>query len=543
MKLKKLTAKNFLSFQEFSLSFDNSFVIEGINIDEGGSNGSGKSAIIEAIIWGLYGENLRGVNQEQLLRYGSNSMSVSLHFDDFTLTRTYNKEGSNAYIVYNSKRITGVKNVNKFIEEKFGKFQDFMLFSCFTDKYRFSKLTETERKKLVERFVDLKRVDELLEKVKEKENEIKRELDNFSVKIKMIGSFIEQQKKELLNVNEKLKLIEEEKIEEIDLNEYNKLQSLKQEKKNLELELLKYKKELEKIKQTEQALKKKVCPLCQRPLEEEKLKEIEQEHLKLVNEITKQSENINNSLEVISKEIERLKHLDKIDIKEYLRKLELKGQKKQLVEYKKVLEDTIQRKTEELKNYLKEEEKWKNLYEVADFWKKQLGYKGVKNILLKSFFSSFEEVINYYLEFFGFPFQVEFLYDEEERFKVYLVNRFGRRELDTFSQGEKRKFDIAVIFAIRELLRGKQNSIGWLFFDEVFDGLDISSIQRVLEVFDTLEENFVVVSHISVPFPFKKVKVEKVNGISKVIVETASDLQIDTNSFIIKNLKQKEEEL
>ena len=510
-------AENFLSFEALDLSFKNSFVIEGINLDEGGSNGSGKSAIIEAIVFGLYGESLRKVLLEDLVRQGTERMKVELHFDNGVLKRIFSKkEGSNALLMLNGKKIVGVKQVNKFIEEKFGSFYDFMLTTCFTDRYRFSKLTETERKKLIERFVNLEKVDMLLEKVKQKEKEIEKSLNEVNVRIELNASLIEKAKKDLLRIDEELKQIDTLTLPEIDLESYNKLQLLKQEKKRLESDILSFEKDLKRLREAEKNVEKGICPVCLRPLDG-KVSFVKAQIQKEIETLLKNYNALKEKLKSVCKEIEELKHLENVDIKGYLKKLELKGKRDELIHQKGLLKENIQKYQNILKEYLEKKNEWEKLYDVATFWKKQLGYKGVKNLLLQSFFYSFESLINEYLEFFNFPFSVEFFYDEEH-LQVYLYNRQGKRLLETFSQGEKRKFDIAVIFALRSFLRSAE-TLGWLFFDEVFDGLDMASIQKILDAFEGLAENYVIVSHLQFPFPFPKVKVQKLNGKSSILVE------------------------
>jgi len=58
MKINKVEIKNFYSIKNVVLNFDNFkslVLLEGKNRDTGGSNGSGKSVLIEAVVWGLFG--------------------------------------------------------------------------------------------------------------------------------------------------------------------------------------------------------------------------------------------------------------------------------------------------------------------------------------------------------------------------------------------------------------------------------------------------------------------------------------------------------
>ena len=67
MNINEIYIKNFYSFQDAQISFDDYdgiVFIEGYNKDTKGGNGSGKSSILEAICWGLFGKTIRKSNEE-----------------------------------------------------------------------------------------------------------------------------------------------------------------------------------------------------------------------------------------------------------------------------------------------------------------------------------------------------------------------------------------------------------------------------------------------------------------------------------------------
>lgn len=513
----KLKVKNFLSIAELDLELKESCVILGINQDEGGSNGSGKTALIEALVFALYGESLRGVNLEQLVRSGASSLVVGVELNGYKVTRGYTKGiGSEAKVISGNKTIMGVKNVDRVIEDKFGSFRDFMLFNCFSDKYRFSKLTETERKKLVSRFIDLDLVSRLEEKVKSKEREVDVLLSQLKIKVEMLGKFIEEKRKEIEEIEQELEQVKElaKKFKDIDEETVSKYY----ENKKLETELSKaiqfMNSDIFTLERKLGQLKVNICPLCGSKLDEEKVKKLRQdfeEELKKLKEDYKQ-------VQVKLKEVkEELSKYNEEDIKNYYKVVELKSKLSQLNTLKLQLQEVRKNKQSELKKILGEKEKLEKLYDVIQFWKKKLTFKGVKSVLLQSFFQVFSEEIERYLDMFDFSYSVVFEMEEGEKLKVKLVDRKGERELETFSQGEKRKFDIATIFALQSL--AGEMKFKWLFFDEVFDGLDAFSIQKILQVFERFNEegkNFMIISHMSLSFPFKVLTVVKKNGISFV---------------------------
>ena len=72
MKINKIKINNFYSFHDVELKFDDYsglVLIEGKNKDTGGSNGSGKSSLIEAVVWGLFGKTVRNSTEEAMINF------------------------------------------------------------------------------------------------------------------------------------------------------------------------------------------------------------------------------------------------------------------------------------------------------------------------------------------------------------------------------------------------------------------------------------------------------------------------------------------
>ena len=70
MKINKVEISNFYSIKDVKLSLDRYkgiVLIEGENKDTGGSNGSGKSALIEGVVWGIFGRTIRKSTEEALI--------------------------------------------------------------------------------------------------------------------------------------------------------------------------------------------------------------------------------------------------------------------------------------------------------------------------------------------------------------------------------------------------------------------------------------------------------------------------------------------
>ena len=87
MKLLKVQAQNFLSLKDVNIDLDNKglVLIKGKNLDNTSidSNGSGKSSIVEALVYALYGRTIRGLKGDSVIhKLSKKNMKVALVIED-----------------------------------------------------------------------------------------------------------------------------------------------------------------------------------------------------------------------------------------------------------------------------------------------------------------------------------------------------------------------------------------------------------------------------------------------------------------------------
>ena len=93
MKIKTVKIRNFYSAHSIDLSLESLsgvVMIDGVNKDTGGSNGAGKSILLEAMVWGLFGKSIRKSNEDAMVNFdkGKNCM-VEIELDNgIKVTRT-----------------------------------------------------------------------------------------------------------------------------------------------------------------------------------------------------------------------------------------------------------------------------------------------------------------------------------------------------------------------------------------------------------------------------------------------------------------------
>ena len=92
MQIKKVSIQNFYSIKKIDFDFTKYkgvTLIEGENKDTGGSNGAGKSALFEAVVWGLYGKTIRKSTESALINVSAGKdCKVTVYVDDVIVERS-----------------------------------------------------------------------------------------------------------------------------------------------------------------------------------------------------------------------------------------------------------------------------------------------------------------------------------------------------------------------------------------------------------------------------------------------------------------------
>ena len=117
VQFDRVTLKNFMSFQDETfedLGEPGLTLVEGRNLDEGGSNGSGKSTMWDAISWAMFGQTVRGLKNEEIInRKAGKGCSVCVFLKhngfEYTVARyRKSKEFGNRLIVFKDQDFKGV---------------------------------------------------------------------------------------------------------------------------------------------------------------------------------------------------------------------------------------------------------------------------------------------------------------------------------------------------------------------------------------------------------------------------------------------------
>lgn len=200
VEFKYISIKNFLSIEDITLQFTKGITfVRGINLDDtkSTSNGSGKSSLFDAVMWALYGETSRGKTADSIVnRQSGGDTSVELNFDsnteNYTIIR-YRKHSifEDSIKIFSDGKDVSLKRMKEnqnFIFRLLGISKDLFDSTIFLTQgfnSRFSLLTETERRLLLEKIRNVEVWDKAREIASKKDLTITKELTQLQSKIKI----------------------------------------------------------------------------------------------------------------------------------------------------------------------------------------------------------------------------------------------------------------------------------------------------------------------------------------------------------------------
>ena len=564
---EKIRWKNFLStgnqFTEINLTENSTNLIIG-------TNGAGKSTVLDALTFSLFGKPFRKINKPQLTN--------SVNEKDCKVEVEFMIAGTKWKVIRGIKpavfeiwrddslldQAASANDQQKWFEQNVLK----MNYKSFTQIVilgsstfvPFMQLTASNRREVIEDLLDIRIFSTMNNVLKEKIRAAREDIKVYELKKESLNDKVSMQENfigELENRGKENIKQKESKIQDL-LNEENDLLNactdMNTELSSLEKRLESYSGATDKLR-TLGNLKGKisnkvstitkehkfftentVCPTCDQAIEEtfrinritdaqNKAKELQSGYKELEDAINKEEERERHFL-TVSKEVTSLTHgISKNNTK-------ISGCQRQIRD----LESEIQRITEQLANRNIEHEKLEsfkdNLRETYDelanrrdtinyydFSYSLLKDGGVKSKIIKKYLPLINQQVNRYLQMMDF--YINFTLDEEfnETVQSPIHEDFS---YSSFSEGEKMRIDLALLFTWREVARMKNSvNTNLLIMDEVFDSsLDGFGTEEFLKIIRYVikDANVFVISHKeSLHDKFENViKFEKVKGFSRM---------------------------
>jgi len=565
---EKVRWKNFLStgnqYSEMELNTHSTNLIVG-------TNGAGKSTVLDALTFSLFGKPFRKINKGQLINStNEKDCNVEVQFSIGTTEwKVVRGIKPNKFEIWRDgnclDQFANSNDQQKWLEQNVVK----MNYKSFTQIVilgssafiPFMQLTNNHRREVIEDLLDIKIFSSMNNVIKEKIRSIKEEVKVLSLKKESLTDKIEMQKKfieeiesrgkeDIEDKNGKIKTLQIEVDTHIEHNELtnSNISDLvkEQEKVTGATEKLRKLGGLKgKISNKVSTITKEhkfftdntVCPTCHQNIQEDfrinkiddaqnKAKEL-QSGYKELEEAIKNEEERERHFTALSKEITTLTHgISKNNTR-------ISGCQRQIRD----LESEIQTITEQLANRNTEHEKLttfkdnltttyddlssrKDNTNYYDFMYSLLRDGGVKSKIIKKYLPLINQQVNRYLQMMDF--YINFTLDEEfnETVQSPIHEDFSYA---SFSEGEKMRIDLALLFTWREVARMKNSvNTNLLIMDEVFDSsLDGYGTEEFLKIirFVIKDANIFVISHkTGMDEKFDNVvKFEKVKGFSSIV--------------------------
>lgn len=223
-KLKNIYAKNLCAFKEldYTLEQGHTTLVFGNNLDNDSqiSNGSGKSALIEAIAIGLTGETLRKIKMDEIINDAENEAQVKLELNNdeldksFYITRTISRKSPQTVVAEFTDANGNVEIVaqasvadyNKFVLETLGLSKDDIFSNFILSKHKYSSFlssSDRDKKDLINRFSNGIMVDESIEALQKDMEPIAEGLVQAELKVAGIKGGIDTLEEQIQNAIQK----------------------------------------------------------------------------------------------------------------------------------------------------------------------------------------------------------------------------------------------------------------------------------------------------------------------------------------------------
>jgi len=544
--LKKVVLQNFLSYGNTETVIE---FTDGLNLVTG-PNGVGKSSLLlDAISFAWFNKPYRKINKNELInRKNKKNTKVECHYEinnvPYIVKRGLkNKDIDLEVWINNIKQdLLPSQSLNQAeIEKHLGI--DYKLFKQIISlsinfNAPFLTLPAGEKRELLEKFFNIDTIAIMLKKSKDLLKERKTRRDMMIHSVDMLSEFLKTEKLRIKKLSASKKTFDADKQKEIDdinhsISELKKqLKTCKKDGKSKtdEMKSIKIPYNLDELNndiQKHNELKYNatyditnarkiinsldehdVCPMCMSNLtEEHKLNEVDRQqniinesnniikkendillelnsHIEEVNDINKRIESLKYEIRDLKKTCKSLSvqisslegELSKVSDRKFA--VDLKEMKR---EYKSKLAEYTDSK-EDISNIDRDIKKYNKIIEI-------LSDSGVKSYIFDQLIPVLNKSINYYLNIFDLPVYIEF--DNSMKDNIKTTSNFNSQvSYMSFSEGEKKKIDIAILLSFIDVTKKIANwNCNLLIVDELLDSsIDDDGLSKLLDSLITMIE-------------------------------------------------------
>jgi DNA repair exonuclease SbcCD ATPase subunit len=574
--IKDLTVKNFMSVgnqtQAVDFKREKLTLVLGENLDQGGDdngsrNGTGKTTIVNALSFALYGQALTNIKKDNLIN--------KINGKNMLVTLTFEKDGVN-YRIERGRKPTVLKfyindqeqvdevdesqgdmretqrDLTSLIGMSHDMFKHIVALNTYTEP--FLSMRANDQRTIIEQLLGITLLSEKAESLKEHIRATKESIVQETANIEAIKKSNEKIQQSITTLENRQrawlaqKTIDLDKIaknieelQSVDIEQElsnhamlaaytehsSKLKSLTKERATLESALIQAEKGLNKYSKEVAQLKDKTCPACDQKLHDHKHEEMAKIAETNLSDAEAYLHKIASDLEKVLSEIEKIgdiKDKPKVfyeTLEEALRHQNNLATLESALVAKASEQDPYEEQIEELKRTAIQAINWDAVNELTtlkdhqEFLAKLLTNKDsfIRKKIIDQNLAYLNNRLTYYLDKMGLPHSVTFQND----LSIEITQLGQDLDFDNLSRGERNRLILGLSWAFRDVWESLYQNINLLFIDELIDnGLDAAGVENALSVLKKMgrerEKNVYLISH-------KDELVGRVNNVLKVIKE------------------------
>jgi DNA repair exonuclease SbcCD ATPase subunit len=589
IKIKELTVKNFMSVggqtQAVDFKKENLTLVLGENLDQGGDdngsrNGTGKTTIVNALSYALYGTALTNIKKDNLInKINNKNMLVTLTFEkdgnEYRIERgrkpgimqffmgDQEQGGEDSDDSQGDNRETQ-KDLDDLLGMSHDMFKHIVALNTYTEP--FLSMRANDQRVIIEQLLGITLLSEKAESLKDMIKQTKDAITQESADIEAtkksndkiqlsIDSLITrqnawntQQSVELEKIAKSIVELESVDIDtelakHAELKIYDeqsaKIRSLNKERATLEAALAQAERSVKKYASELAKLQDKKCHACEQELHDHKHSEMMSEADKNLSEAGVYYDKVSSDLTKVNTELTAIGDINGrpntyYDTLEAALKHQnnLKTLESQL-ETRAVDTDPYQEQIDDLKNTAIQEITWDNINRLntlkdhQEFLLKLLTSKDsfIRKKIIDQNLAYLNNRLTYYLDKMGLPHTVMFKND----LTVEITQLGQDLDFDNLSRGERNRLILGLSWSFRDVWESLYQSINLLFVDELIDnGLDSAGVESALAILKKMgrerKKNIFLISH-------KDELIGRVNNVLRVIKENgftsyANDLEV-----------------
>lgn len=547
-------------------------LVLGENLDQGGDdsgsrNGTGKTTIINALSYALYGQALTNIKRNNLInKTNSKHMLVTLNFEknnvQYRIERGRSPTFTKFYVNNEEQELTDEsqgdsRKTQEYINNLLGMSHDMFKHVVALNTYSepFLAMRTNDQRAIIEQLLGITILSEKAEALKEKIRESKDKINQETTKIQAIQSANEKIEETIGSLGRTQKAWQAKKKQDCDhleaaiaeldkldiekeIESHEKLQNwqkitdelanLTKELGNFEIAQERSKKSVEKIQKDISDLEDAVCYACNQPLHEDKKQEILDKKSQELADSKKYLQEITDNLNNTKTAIENIGDIDVKPTVFYESMKEAYDHRQNIDSLRSSLEakqqetDPYQAQIDELSLTALQEINWDtvnnltNFQEHQEFLLKLLTNKDsfIRKKIIDQNLSYLNNRLTNYLNKLGLPHQVLFQND----LAVEITQLGQDLDFDNLSRGERNRLILGMSFAFRDVWENLYQNVNLLFIDELIDsGMDSAGVENALGVIKQMgrerHKNVFLISH-------KDELIGRVNHVLKVIKES-----------------------